>query len=136
MTKRKKPEELLKRGQPTKYDSKYCDELIKHMESGLSFESFAGVISVHRDTLYEWAKTHPQFSDAMQIGRSKSLLWWDKIGVAGTVGKIKNFNFNSYRFNMATKHNIREQFEESNAQKENQDIFAEAIAELERELRQ
>lgn len=68
-------------GRPTKFLEKYCQMLIEHMESGYSYESFAGVVDVDRDTLYHWEKIHPIFSDAKKKAFSKCLLWWDKLGV-------------------------------------------------------
>lgn len=68
---------------PTKYKPDYCDLLINHMAEGLSFESFAGVLRVDRDTLYEWAKVYKKFSDAKKIGRDAGLLYWEKVGRDG-----------------------------------------------------
>lgn len=70
-------------GAPTKYKPQYCEMLINHMADGLSFESFAGVIRVDRDTLYEWAKVHKRFSDAKKAGREVGLLYWEKVGRDG-----------------------------------------------------
>lgn len=66
MTPRKKPEDLLLRGQPTKYKKDYCQLLIDHMSDGYSFESFAGRhdVRVAIDTLYNWANLFPDFSEA------------------------------------------------------------------------
>lgn len=82
---------MAKVGRPTKYDPKYCDEIIKFFDidayrqeiqtyfykNGESketpieiantlplFERFAAKIGVHRDTLQEWCKKHPEFSVA------------------------------------------------------------------------
>lgn len=60
-------------GRPTKYLEKYCEELIDHMTEGHSFESFAGTIKVSFDTLYEWLKVHPEFSEAKKIGHGANL---------------------------------------------------------------
>lgn len=68
-------------GRPSKYDPKFCDLLIKHMEEGLSFESFAAVAEVNRDTLYQWEKAHPEFSDAAKRARDAALLFWEKLGI-------------------------------------------------------
>lgn len=70
-----------KGGRPSKYKEEYCQMLIDHMASGLSFESFAAVIDVNDDTLSEWAKVHPKFSDAKKTAFSKSLLFWEKLGL-------------------------------------------------------
>jgi len=61
------------------------------MAKGLSFESFAGLIDVHIDTLYEWAKVHQSFSEAKKRGTAKSLLKFEATGLAN----LGNKNFNS-----------------------------------------
>lgn len=68
-------------GRPTLYKPEYCERLIGHMSNGLSFESFAAVIDVNRDTLYEWVKTHTDFSDAKKRATDKCLLWWEVEGI-------------------------------------------------------
>ena len=98
-----------KLGRPTKYRDEYCDMLIAHMEQGLSFESFAGVISVNQDTLHEWAKVNPIFSEAKKMAFSKCLLWWEKAGrlglFAGSGKDKKNGNINPaiWIFNMKNR---------------------------------
>lgn len=73
---------------PTSYKKEYCDMLIEHIASGLSFESFAGVVSVTRDCLYKWAERHPEFLYSKRVAESKGLLFWEKVGRAGTIGQL------------------------------------------------
>jgi len=79
-------------GAPTKYKQEYCQMLIDHMAQGLSFKSFAGLISVNYDTLFEWCKVHSEFSESKKIGQPKSLYMYEKTIWAATHGKIENFN--------------------------------------------
>jgi hypothetical protein len=80
-----------KKGRPTKYDPKYCEEIVnyfdkprskiikrtKSFKDGRVFEEeyevanplplfgmFAHKIGVNKDTIVEWAKVHPDFSVA------------------------------------------------------------------------
>ena len=65
-----------KNGRPSKYKPKYCKQIIKFFDRELvdaetfepcrlpTYEKFAFSIGVHRDTLHEWCKKHPKFSDA------------------------------------------------------------------------
>jgi predicted DNA-binding protein YlxM (UPF0122 family) len=57
-----------------RYKSEYCDMLRSHCKNGLSFESFAGIIGVSRQSLYDWAEKHEDFKDAkeegLEIGRA------------------------------------------------------------------
>lgn len=70
-------------GRPSKYRKPYCKMLLDHMEAGLSYEAFAGLIRVSKDTLYEWEKKHPEFSDAKRIGESLARIYWEKVGRDG-----------------------------------------------------
>lgn len=44
------------------------------MARGLSLTAFAGVIGVCRDTLNEWQREHPAFSDAVKVAKAKRTL--------------------------------------------------------------
>lgn len=73
-------------GAPTKYNDNLPSELVDHMSKGLSFESFASVAHVSKDTLYDWTdpkspRFKPDFSDAKKEGVSRCLLFWERIGV-------------------------------------------------------
>ena len=103
MTKRKKPEDKLSAGRHTTFKEKYCEDLIKHMEQGLSFQSFAGVCQVSIQTLYNWSDKHPCFVDAKKIGMSLSMLVWEKIGLKGAVGQIANFNATTYIYETSNR---------------------------------
>jgi hypothetical protein len=78
-----------KTGRPSKYDPKYCEQLVEHMAGIHSFETFAAIINVNPDTLYEWAKQHPEFSEAKKIGRMKCQLGCERLFKAQAAGKIK-----------------------------------------------
>ena len=89
-------------GRPTKYEDRFCEELIQHMALGFSFESFAGKIEVAEDTLYEWQKVNLDFSEAHRIGKSKMRVFWEELGIVGTT-EGKNFNASAWAFNMKNK---------------------------------
>lgn len=57
-------------GRPTTYLPQYCNEIIDAAKLGYSLTAFAGMIGVCRDTLYEWGKQHPEFSDAIKRHRA------------------------------------------------------------------
>ena len=64
-------------GRPSKYDPEYCEQAIAFMSQGYSITAFAGSIQVSRQTVYQWAEDHPEFSDALNVARSASALWWE-----------------------------------------------------------
>ena len=85
-------------GQPTKYREEYCQGVIDHMSTGLSFETYGAVIGVSRETIYEWARVHTPFSDAKAYARDACQLHWEKIGLAGTTN-CKDFSTGMWIFN-------------------------------------
>lgn len=76
----------------SKYKQEYCDKVIAHMSKGQSFESFGGVVGVCHKTLYNWLEAHDEFCIAKSQGELKGLNYWEQVGIAGMVGKIKGFN--------------------------------------------
>lgn len=70
-------------GRPTKYKKEYCDLLVEDMARGYSYEAFAGLIKVHVDTLYEWEKIHPEFSDAKKAAVAQGRRTWEGWGMDG-----------------------------------------------------
>ena len=76
-------------GAPTKYKPEFCQMLIDHMTQGLSYESFAAITETHKDSLYEWEKVHPEFSEAKKKGLALSQMWWEKVYAEHATGGIK-----------------------------------------------
>ena len=68
------------RGHPTDYKPEYCEIVRQAGRRGLSVTAMAEECDQHRDTLYEWAKVHPEFSDALSRARQSSQAWWEKKG--------------------------------------------------------
>lgn len=97
-------------GRPSDYDESYPEMLIKHMEQGLSFESFGGIVRVSKQTLYSWAEKYPEFLDAKNTGSMLSLLWWEQQGNNGLHNETiktddgmtvtRSINAQIYRLNM------------------------------------
>jgi hypothetical protein len=66
---------------PTDYKPEYCEMLIEHMAKGYSFESFAGITKTCKDTIYHWAKIHPEFSEAKKQAFEQSRLFWETLAI-------------------------------------------------------
>ena len=56
-------------GRPSEYRQEYCQLVIEKMSEGLSLTAFAGFIRVDPTTVYEWIKTHSDFSLAVARAR-------------------------------------------------------------------
>lgn len=98
-------------GRPTKYKKEFCQIAIDEMAKGFSKEAVAGILGIAKDTLYNWIKKHKEFSDAIKKGEALSLLQWEKIGMAGTLGKTQNFSAASWIFNMKNRHGWKDKQE-------------------------
>jgi hypothetical protein len=71
-----------------KYKPEYCEALVKHMENGDSFESFAAVVRVTQDTLQNWANKHEEFKLAKDHGKAFELLYWENLLKTGASGNL------------------------------------------------
>lgn len=79
-------------GRPTKYKPEYPEALIKHMSQGLSFETFAGLCDVWRETLYDWCDRYEEFHHAKKRGEVLSQLFWERLGRDAALGSVEKFN--------------------------------------------
>lgn len=119
MTPKKNPEDLLKVGRPTKYKEEYCQQIIeyfknfkivkindegnKEVQAPPSLSKFSESIDVSQDTLHEWKKVHPEFSEAFK--RAKKV--YEDIHVEGAILGLYNPFFSKLvmanRFDWAEK---------------------------------
>lgn len=51
------------------------------MAQGLSYETFAAVIGVCRETIYGWEKLQPEFLNAKKRAFEQCALFWEKLGI-------------------------------------------------------
>lgn len=56
-------------GRPTDYKPEYCEQVEKLCKLGATDEEIAAFFEVHKDTIYEWQKKHPKFSDSVKAGK-------------------------------------------------------------------
>lgn len=59
-------------GRPTKYKEEYCIQAEKLCKKGFIDVEIADFFEVNVDTIYEWKKKHPKFSDALKDGKRHS----------------------------------------------------------------
>lgn len=98
-------------GRPTKYKRAYCVQLVEHLAAGFSFESFGGRVNAGRNTLYEWAKAHPDFQDAKKRGETQGQLFWEQKGLDGLSLGGRNFNSTVWIFTMKNRFGWRDKGE-------------------------
>lgn len=59
-------------GRPSKYDEKYCDQAYKLTLLGATDSELAEFFEVNEDTVHEWKKRHPKFSESIKEGKAKA----------------------------------------------------------------
>lgn len=59
-------------GRPTKYNKEVEARAAKYAKAGLTNEQIAELIEVNVDTIYEWQKVHPSFSEALKGAKTDS----------------------------------------------------------------
>jgi orotate phosphoribosyltransferase-like protein len=78
-------------GRPSKYRKEYCSKAIKLFSEGKSVIQIAAELNVSRDTIYEWQKTHSEFSDSIKRGMAKSEAYWEHL-LQGAAAGLVNIN--------------------------------------------
>jgi hypothetical protein len=68
---------MLKCGRPTSYRPEFCERIVVLMAEGRSLDGCASILGVHPDSLYEWQKKFPEFSDAVRAGRAAATTFWE-----------------------------------------------------------
>lgn len=63
-----------------KYKPEFCETVIKLMAEGISIVELVAEFKVHRSTIYDWEKAHPEFKDALDYGRALAEAWWLRKG--------------------------------------------------------
>jgi hypothetical protein len=61
----------------TKYREEYGEQLIEACQQGYSPAGFAGKLGVSRVAVYDWAKRHPEFADAMSRAKAARVEWFE-----------------------------------------------------------
>lgn len=124
--KKKKTKKANPVGRPSRFKKEYCQELVKHMTQGYSIESFGAVANCGKTTIYRWLEEHEEFRNAYEEGRAKGMLFWEKLGVHGSVGKLPGFKDRAWIFNMKNRFGWREKLEHSGEIKRSTkgDVFA------------
>jgi hypothetical protein len=87
------------------YLPEYAQQLLDHMSRGLSFESFAAVLDLSTHRLISWCACHVDFREAREIGRAKSLYYWEtqmRDYQDNPEGKPK-FNFAYWKYNVSSQ---------------------------------
>ena len=84
------------------------------MKQGLSIECFVGHlyeeygVIIHRDTIYEWVKVHPEFSDSKSVGTALSQKKYEGWANNAFENGVKGFPASPWVFSMKNKFKWRD----------------------------
>ncbi len=92
---------------------KLLKKYLQHTRYGYSDKSFA---LCDMDTFQSYCDKYPNDfpSDMIEQARRERLLFWEKLGIEGTKGKIHSFNSRSWEFNMKNRFRWSEKIEVEN----------------------
>lgn len=90
-------------GRPTKYRAEMCKEVVELGKEGASLHEIALQLDIHYDTLNEWRKEKPEFSEAIKKAQANAQGWWEQKGRLATIGQVDNFNATAFIFNMKNR---------------------------------
>ena len=80
-----------------------CRAILECGLEGGSVTAMANSIGVTRSTMYEWAASNPEFSDALDLAKQHSLEWFEEMGQRqartgqGSAGTLKFLMTNQHR---------------------------------------
>ena len=75
-------------GAPSKYKPAFKEEIVSLMAQGFSLTAAASDIGVHRDTVYHWEATIPEFSDAIKLARGKRQMFLERRLYSAKAGHV------------------------------------------------
>lgn len=108
-------------GRPSKYKPEYIDKIDEYLEttgkenmSVPKMVSFARYIGVNKDTLYEWAKEHKDFSDSLSKITDKQEEELVDVGVYGG----KEINATIVKMILMSNHGYKERSDVTSNDKE------------------
>lgn len=77
-------------GRPTKYEPEWMLEKVLELGmNGASRAKIAFVLGIHYDTLVEWEKRYPDFSDALKMAKLGAQVWFEEIMQAAVLGQVE-----------------------------------------------
>lgn len=74
-------------GRPSAYDEAFCETAIDVLSQGYSETVLAGEIGVVPTTIANWKLAHPEFLEAVKIGRARGVrIWEDRLATVAKDG--------------------------------------------------
>jgi len=99
-------------GRPTDFTPELGEKILSLMAEGLSLAAAAGELNIHRQRVYDWADRYPEFSDTVNLARSKRQAFLERRllravdgpVVTSTIFALKNAGQGDWRDKVETEH--------------------------------
>lgn len=85
-----------KRGRPTKYKPRYCEEILELARQGKGIAHYAAHCNTVRETIYAWGRDYPAFSDTLKRADELRELWWVDQALRQASGGAGNANITKW----------------------------------------
>lgn len=94
-------------GRPPIYKAEFCQTVIELGKKGYSQARMAAHFGVAKQTIVDWSRTQPEFTDALARARAYSQNWWEHQAQLG----LKDKNFNAPLWDKMVKSMFREDYD-------------------------
>jgi len=95
-------------GRPTKYKPEYCEQIIELGKQGKSIAQMASHFDVDKASIFDWDKSHPDFSTALARAKAHSQTWWENTAQQN----MDNRNFNAQLWLKSVASRFRDDYTE------------------------
>jgi hypothetical protein len=97
-------------GRPTLYKPEYCEAIKRYARKPEGhFRAFAAELGVSVETLHEWARVHPEFSEAKRVAKLLNEKAMVALGMKGIKGELRQGAWqNAWSFMMKARFGWRE----------------------------
>jgi len=75
-------------GRPTDFQEGYGEEILSLMAAGLSLAAAAAELGIHRQRVYDWLKSHPEFADTIRLAQAKRQLFLERRLLTADAGPV------------------------------------------------
>lgn len=65
-------------GRPTDYTPEIGEQILEHMQQGLSLVAAAAAVGVHRQRIYEWKDKHPEMAEIVGLAQGHRQLFLER----------------------------------------------------------
>lgn len=75
-------------GRPSDFQESYGEEILSLMATGLSLAAAAADLGIHRQRVYDWLKSHPEFADTIRLAQVKRQLFLERRLLSAEAGPV------------------------------------------------